>query len=147
LGKFLDTVAMRPYFVVLGSLVVIPSHVWLALVLPYPAIPIVAMGLSFSLVPSALWPSVPLVVKPKEVATAFGVLAAIQNTGLAIINALTGKITNSSLGNEGAMWFFVMMDCIGLLFAIILVIIDRRRGRILINRYNQQKKVEDTIIQ
>jgi len=132
LGKFLDIVARRPYFVAIGSAAVIPAHLWLANTLPYPVIPIVIMGISFSLVPSALWPAIPLVTKPKEVATAFGVMAAIQNTGLAIINPIAGVIANSSYGYKGSMYFFVLMDCIGLFFAICLVITDLRRGKTLI---------------
>jgi len=144
LGKFLDIVARRPYFVVIGSLVVIPSHIWLAFLLPYPFIPIAAMGLSFSLVPSALWPSIPLITKPAEVATAFGVMAAIQNSGLAAINALSGVIGGSRFGMRGAMWFFVGMDVIGLILAIALVIVDTRRGRTLITPRKSQAE-EDAI--
>jgi len=128
LGKFLDIVARRPIFVVLGSLAVIPSHIALAFQLPYPIIPIIVMGLSFSLVPSALWPSIPLITKDKEVATAFGMMAAIQNTGLAAINYIAGTIADSHLGYPYVMWFFVLMDTIGLIFAICLVIVDKAKG-------------------
>eukprot|EP01119_Soliformovum_irregulare_P001598 TRINITY_DN1131_c0_g1_i1.p1 TRINITY_DN1131_c0_g1~~TRINITY_DN1131_c0_g1_i1.p1 ORF type:complete len:475 (+),score=90.57 TRINITY_DN1131_c0_g1_i1:29-1426(+) len=127
LGKFLDIVARRPYFVVFGSMVVIPCHIWMALKLQYPLIPIILIGLSFSLVPSALWPSVPLIIRPREVATAFGVMAAIQNSGLTAINAISGLFDYRVV-----MWFFVGMDCVGLIAAILLVIVDRARGSILV---------------
>jgi len=146
LGKFLDIVARRPYFVVLGSLVVIPTHIYLAFLLPYPLIPIIFMGLSFSLVPSALWPSIPLITKPAEVATAFGVMAAIQNSGLAGVNALSGLIATSRFGYRGAMWFFVAMDVVGLTFAIALVIVDRAKGRTLINPDARRKHEQEPLI-
>lgn len=141
LGKFLDKVGRRPYFVVLGSLAVIPTHMVLAFHLPYPIIPIIIMGLSFSLVPGALWPSIPLITNPKETATAFGVMAAIQNTGLAAINYVAGKIADSpKLGYTWVMWFFVMMDVIGLIFAIILVIVDKAKGGTLVSTDPKKSK-------
>jgi len=137
LGKFLDIVARRPYFVALGSLIVIPCHLWLAMLIPYPEIPIIFIGLSFSLVPSALWPSIPLLVQPSEVATAFGVMAAIQNSGLASINALSTVIEKSRFGLRGAIGFFVLMDVVGLTLALILIIVDTRKGRTLITPHRK----------
>lgn len=145
LGKFLDYVAHRPYFVVLGSLAVIPSHICLAFGLSYPIIPIIIMGLSFSLVPSALWPSIPLITKPKEIATAFGVMAAIQNTGLAGINYVAGQIADSHFGYSYVMWFFALMDTIGLIFAIILIIVDRAKGGTLTSSDPKKSAAADNI--
>jgi len=56
LGLFLDKVGRRPYFVIIGSLTVIPAHLSFAFTHINPLIPICVIGLSFSLVPSALWP-------------------------------------------------------------------------------------------
>lgn len=69
LGKFLDIVGRKPYFIVVGALALIPAHLTLAWTDFQPIVPIVVIGLSFSLVPGALWPSVPLVIKDKELAT------------------------------------------------------------------------------
>jgi len=134
LGKFLDTVKNRPVFVILGSLAVIPCHLALAFHFKVPLLPIIIMGLSFSLVPSALWPSIPLIIHPKEVATAFGVMAAIQNTGLAGINYVNGKIADSHYGYTYAMWFLVLMDVVGLIFAIALLIVDKAKGGTLMGK-------------
>jgi len=142
LGKLVDLTARRPYFVVFGSLVVIPTHIYLAFLIRYPVIPIIFMGLSFSLVPSALWPAVPIIIKPREVATAFGVMAAIQNSGLALVNYVSGVISDSRFGYRGAMWFFVLMDVIGLIFGIMLVILDKAKGGALSNP--NYKKAQDT---
>jgi len=142
LGKFLDIVARRPLFVCLGSCVVIPTHLALAYKLPHPIIPIIFMGLSFSLVPAALWPSIPLITKDKEVATAFGVMAAIQNTGLAGINYVAGVIADSKWGYTYVMWFFVLMDGLGLIFAIALVIVDKAKGGRLLSADPKRNELE-----
>jgi len=39
-----------------------------------------------------LWPCVPLVTKKAELATAFGLMSAIQNGGLSGINAINGVL-------------------------------------------------------
>lgn len=62
LGKVVDTVGYRPYFVVFGGLAILPAHLILGLSTFTPFLSIVIIGLSFSLVPSALWPSIPLIV-------------------------------------------------------------------------------------
>jgi len=133
LGKFLDVVANRPLFVCIGSLVVIPTHIVLAYKLAHPLVPIIFMGLSFALVPGALWPSIPMIIPSKETATAFGVMAAIQNTGLAAINYVAGIIADKK-GYTDVMWFFVAMDCLGLVVAILLLIVDKSKGGTLSKR-------------
>jgi MFS family permease len=61
LGKAVDLIGRRPLVVALGSLLVLPSHLVLAYTGPdyaftvFPLWPIIAVGLSFSIVPSALW--------------------------------------------------------------------------------------------
>lgn len=66
--------------VILGSALIIPAH--LLLYLPFthwmpPLIPMIMIGLSFSIVPSTLWPSVPLLTKEGETSTAFGMMVAL----------------------------------------------------------------------
>ena len=41
------------------------------------------LGAAFVLVPACIWPCVPLIVDAQRVGTAFGVMTAIQNLGLA----------------------------------------------------------------
>jgi MFS family permease len=127
LGKLLDMVGRRPLFVILGSFVIIPAHLSLAFTNIPPIYPIIAIGLSFSLVPSALWPSVPMIVNEKELGTAFGLMSAIQNAGLGGVNALVGWIIDAH-GYRAAMLFFAAMDALGFLFGICLIIVDRVKG-------------------
>jgi len=131
LGKFLDKVGHRPYFVVLGSLVIVPAHLVLAFTDITPVLPIIFIGLAFSLVPSALWPSVPLLIKDRELATAFGSMTAIQNAGLTATNALAGLIASHYNSYKLSILFFVGMDCIGLILGIVLIIVDAARGKTL----------------
>jgi len=127
LGKLLDTVGKRPLLVALGSFVILPAHLALAFTDIPPIYPVIAIGLSFSLVPSALWPSVPLIIPDKETATAFGTMSAIQNTGLGFMNYIVGIIADK-YGYKWVMIFFALMDGLGLLFGVILFIVDNLKG-------------------
>jgi hypothetical protein len=51
----------------------------------YPVFPLVLLGISYSVYASALWPSVALLIEPSYHATAYGVVTAVQNLGLAAI--------------------------------------------------------------
>lgn len=149
LGKLLDRVGRRPYFVVLGSILIIPMHVVLALLPvggnPYiPLIPIIVIGLSFSIVPSALWPCIPLIIKDEETATAFGLMAAIQNFGLFMMNLLVGVIADSDPTYKWPMLFFVLMDTIGLVCGIILIIVDKSKGSTLSGVHGGAQSVDET---
>jgi len=59
--------------------------------------PLVILGLAYSVYAGALWSSVPYVVKPNELGTAFGLLTAVQNIGMTVLPlavAATIKDTN-----------------------------------------------------
>jgi MFS family permease len=75
LGKVVDSFGYRPYFVVFGGLAILPAHLLLGLSYFTPFFGIVVIGLSFSLVPSALWPSIPLIVDEDSIRTSPSVLS------------------------------------------------------------------------
>lgn len=133
LGKAVDMVGRRPLVVALGSLLILPAHFALTFTGPnfgytvYPLWPIVAIGLSFSLVPAALWPCVPMIVPEENTTTAFGTMTAIQNGGLALVSFLVNYIRQHQ-GDKAAMLFFVAADALGLIGAIVLYLVDQKRG-------------------
>jgi MFS family permease len=65
------------------------------------AIPIVLMGLTYSIYVAALWPMVPLVVKSQVVGSAYGLCTAIQNIGLALGPIMVGALTFAKSGDDG----------------------------------------------
>ena len=74
-----------------GSLILIPSHLIMGVTNLYPAWPMITLGIAFVLVPAALWPSIPLIVKKERVGTAFGLMTMIQNIGLGLFPLLNGR--------------------------------------------------------
>jgi len=54
------------------------------------------MGLAFSLVPAAMWPSIPFLVPERQLGTAYGVMGMLQNVGLWGVPILIGAVTEWS---------------------------------------------------
>ena len=78
---------------------------------------IIIMGLSYSLLASALWPIAALVIPEHQLGTAYGLMQAIQNLGLALITMLAGLIVDQ----HGYIWlelFFIFWLVVALIATI-----------------------------
>lgn len=87
---------------------------------PNLVIPMGIMGLSFSLIPAVMWPSVAYIVKEDRLGTAYGLMTMIQNIGLAGFNFLIGFVNDFSQGYTAGMWIFSSLGIFGLLFSFLL---------------------------
>jgi MFS family permease len=130
-GSVVDRVGRRVTLMVLGSLLMIPAYVLLALTTLPPAIPMVILGAAFVIVPAALWPSVPLVVAKNRVGTAFGLLTMIQNIGLMVFPWLNGRLRVATQSYTASMLMFATLGVIGLGLALALRRADRKEGGVL----------------
>ncbi|WP_300634275.1 MFS transporter [uncultured Duncaniella sp.] len=141
LGYFLDKVGRGATMLILGSLLLIGCHLVFALWLPsnpsesLALITILVLGVSFSLVPAALWPSVPKVMDARYLGSAYSLIFWVQNIGLFAIPILFGKILESS--NPGVtdptrydytnpMLMFAFLGVLALLCAIWLKVLNSR---------------------
>jgi MFS-type transporter involved in bile tolerance (Atg22 family) len=118
---------------IVGSLLMIPSHALMGLTHINPILPMIVLGAAFVLVPAAMWPSIPLLVPKEKVGTAFGLCTMVQNIGLALFSFLNGKLRVYSHGYTASMVMFASLGAIGLVFALLLKRADRRAGSILEN--------------
>ena len=57
---------------------------------------VIILGIGFSLVPSAMWPSVPKIIPEKQLGTAYAVIFWIQNIGLLFVPLILGVVLNST---------------------------------------------------
>jgi len=111
-----------------GSLLMIPCHLAMGLTGIYPVYPMILLGFAFVLVPAALWPSVPLIVRSGRVGTAFGLMTAIQNIGLGLFPLLNGLLRDSTGSYVASQVMFASLGVIGLVFAMLLKRADAREG-------------------
>lgn len=107
LGKYVDHKGKAATMLVFGSLLLIICHLTFAFVLPMfkgntaggvivAYLTILVLGASFSLVPAALWPSVPKLVDEKIIGSAYALIFWIQNIGLWLFPLLIGKVLDGT---------------------------------------------------
>jgi len=142
LGNYVDTKGKAASMLMIGSLLLIICHLTFAFILPMfkgnavggvvvAYVTILVLGASFSLVPAALWPSVPKLVDEKIIGSAYALIFWIQNIGLWLFPLLIGKVlenTNPGVDDPVALdytWPLVMLACLGVAALIIGVILKR----------------------
>ena len=159
LGNYVDHKGKAASMLMIGSLLLIICHLTFAFVLPQfkgnaaggvivAYLTILVLGASFSLVPAALWPSVPKLVDEKIIGSAYALIFWIQNIGLWLFPLLIGKVldkTNTNIidqMNAGLIdaetaavsydytWPLVMLACLGvaaLILGIVLKAVDKKQ--------------------
>ncbi|MFO8065984.1 MAG: MFS transporter [Bacteroidales bacterium] len=83
----------------LGSALLIIAHLMFAKTYIEPRIPILLLGIPFSLVPAAMWPAVAKIVKESKIGTAYGFMFSVQNLGLWAFPIIIGTVVDSSNPN------------------------------------------------
>jgi len=127
-GRLVDKFGRRASLMIVGSLIMIPSHLLLGVTKIYPVWPMIALGAAFVLVPAAMWPSIPLIVRKERVGTAFGLMTAVQNIGLALFPLLNGLLRDVTHDYTASMLMFSGLGVVGLVFALLLKRADAASG-------------------
>jgi MFS family permease len=127
-GRLVDRFGHRASTMVIGSLLMIPAFLTMAFTMLPPALPMIVLGASFVSVPAAMWPSIPLIVEPNRVGTAFGLTTMIQNFGLALFPWLNGLLRDATQAYTASMVMFSCLGIAGFAFAVLLLRADRREG-------------------
>ncbi|MDU1892930.1 MAG: MFS transporter [Dysgonomonas sp.] len=95
-GGIYDKKGKGATIMMIGAALLICVHFLFALPLLnvwwFAAFLMVLLGIAFSLVPSAMWPSVPKIIPENKVGTAYGLIFWVQNIGLSGVPYLIGWI-------------------------------------------------------
>ncbi|MDR0892250.1 MAG: MFS transporter [Mediterranea sp.] len=95
-GTLYDRIGKGATLMMIGSVMLALVHVLFALPIMnvwwFALVVMVVLGIAFSLVPSAMWPSVPKIIPMKQLGSAYATIFYIQNIGLALIPAFMGGI-------------------------------------------------------
>ena len=134
-GFFIDRKGKAATAMIFGSLALVMIHLSFAFTNIPPYAPMVLLGIAFSLVPAAMWPTMVKLVDEKEIGTAYGLMYSIQNLGLWGVPLLAGIILDkTNPGNPDTLNYtpvilmFVALGFAGLLFALLLKREDKRGG-------------------
>lgn len=151
-GGMIDKRGKAASVMMLGSLMLIGVHAiyaipsihasWIAIML------MIVLGIAFSLVPSAMWPSVAKIFPVKQLGTAYALIFFIQNIGFLSIPALIGSVlaNHCIIGQEMVngvttnlydytlpMCIFTGIAVLSLFVAFMLKVADKKYG------YNLEK--------
>ena len=140
-GSLYDRIGKGATLMIIGSIMLMVVHLlfalpilntwWLAIVI------MIVLGIAFSLVPSALWPSVPKIIPMKQLGSAYATIFYIQNIGLSMVPVLIGwVIENYSTRDDGMgnlsydytipMLIFAFFGFIAILISLVLKKEDAR---------------------
>ena len=131
LGAFLDNKGKGASMLVLGAILMITCHLVFALVpltKPIAYAAIILLGVSFSLVPAALWPSVPKLVEERYLGSAYSVIFWIQNIGLMAFPIIIGWSLDKTGGYTVPMLIFSSLGVAALLLGLWLKVEDKKKG-------------------
>lgn len=103
------------------------------------AVTVLLLGVGFSLVPSAMWPSVPKLIPHRQLGTAYSLIFWIQNAGLSLVPFLIGWVLERfcrSVAADGTvsydytvpMLIFLGFGVVSLVIALLLKAEDRKKG-------------------
>ena len=134
LGMFLDRVGKGASMLMAGACVMIVCHLSFAFLLPvlpykwFATLLIVVLGVSFSLVPAALWPSVPKIIDEKILGSAYCLIFWVQNIGLCLVPVLSGNLREATGGYLVPMIVFAAFGVLAFVFSLLLKKEDKKKG-------------------
>lgn len=132
-GFLIDKYGKSATAMIFGSLTLVGVHLIFAFTMITPIIPLLFLGIAFSLVPASMWPTMVRLVKEKQIGTAYGLMYSIQNLGLWGFPLLAGIILDKTnpgnpevLNYTPVILMFASLGLLGLFFAFMLKREDRR---------------------
>ena len=130
-GSLYDRIGKGATLMLIGSVMLTVVHVLFALPLLnvwwFAVIIMVILGIAFSLVPSAMWPSVPKIIPMKQLGSAYAIIFYIQNIGLSMVPLLIGWVIDrySTIRTpDGTVSYdYTLPMCIFALFGFVAILI------------------------
>jgi MFS family permease len=126
-GLLADRFGHRALMLVFGTLLLPVTFVVLGLTNLSLWVSTVMMGISFSLVPAVIWPATTLIVEPRRLGTALGLITLIQALGMAASNLAAGWLADKAgagaqnpSGYALMLWFFFLLSLVALSSALLL---------------------------
>ena len=143
-GGIYDKKGKGATIMIIGSVLLIAVHLLFAMPLLnhawFAAFIMILLGVAFSLVPSAMWPSVPKIIPHKQLGSAYARIFWIQNIGLGFVPLLIGWFLDKYciISEAGAavtrynytpaMFIFAAFGVVALLLAIMLKREDKKKN-------------------
>jgi MFS family permease len=126
-GLLADRFGHRALMLTFGTLLLPLTFIVLGLTNLNPWISTVLMGVSWSLVPAVIWPATTLLVEPRRLGTAFGIIIMLQSVALWSSNRCAGwlaDLAGAGAANPGGytimLWYFGLLSLTALTSVVLL---------------------------
>ena len=142
-GLLVDRVGLNIAWIILGFILIVFSHSFLAFTFWPPAISAILMGYGYSIAVTALWPLPTFIIPLSQLGTAFGCSLAALSLGEGLFSIVSGVILDN-FGYFSLEIFFILINLFGLFATMLLFTSDLMKGGVL-NRWGptrRKKKVE-----
>jgi MFS family permease len=140
-GSLYDRLGRGATLMLAGSVMLTAVHLLFALPVLnewwFATLVMIILGIAFSLVPSAMWPSVAKIIPQKQLGTAFSLIFYVQNWGLMGVPMLIGWIIDRYGRLPGdtpaydytvPMLVFALFGLLAILFSFLLKAEDRKKS-------------------
>ena len=146
-GALVDKMGKATSWMILGSVIVFLAHIIIGFAPASDAwgyLSICFLGIGYSLVPSAMWPSVPKIIPEKNLGTAYSMIYFIQNLGMLTVPIFAGRI----LGNEQldkvvrsvhAEYIFIGLGVVAISVSLLLKISAKKNPQLALDEPNLKK--------
>jgi len=127
IGLLVDYIGKRALLMTIGSILLLPVYLLMAYSDITLYIPVIMMGVAFSLIPAVMWPAVAYIVEEKRLGSGYALMTVIQQIGMMLFPLIIGwanDYSGASATNPGGynlgMWIFSILGILGLIFAYLL---------------------------
>lgn len=136
-GSIYDKHGKGATLMFLGSILLTLVHVIFALPVGDVVLAIcvmIVLGVSFGLVPAAMWPSVPKIIPMKLLGTAYALIFYIQNIGLAMVPMWIGSVNQQNTDATGfidyteSMTIFASFGAVAVIISLLLIRENKLKG-------------------
>ncbi|MBQ8542629.1 MAG: MFS transporter [Bacteroidaceae bacterium] len=134
-GSMYDRMGKGATLMLIGSALLTVVHILFALPIMnvwwFAVIVMILLGIAFSLVPSAMWPSVPKIIPMKQLGSAYAIIFYIQNIGLSMVPVLIGNVIQSNTVNgttdyTAPMAIFAFFGVVAVIISLLLKVADKK---------------------
>ena len=152
-GALVDKVGKATTWMIVGSALVLVSHLIITFApqgVPFYAyIAIALLGIGYSLVPSAMWPSVPKIIPEKNLGTAYSLIYWVQNLGMWAVPIYIGHIFTKEITQAGnhaqeitaaihAEYIFILLGIIAIAVAMMLFFSSKKHPELKLDEAAQK---------
>jgi MFS family permease len=150
-GSLVDIRGKATRWMIVGSFLVLISHLIIGFApggIPFFGyLGIAILGVGYSLVPAAMWPSVPKVIPDKNLGTAYSLIYWIQNMGMLLVPIFVGQIIERNIDDEiraavHSEYLFIGLSLVAIAVSFILARSSDKNPGLQLDVPNKAKKIK-----